>query len=157
MKRTSIVEAMWGCVLCLTFAAGCSSSPESQTSPPPSPQRPAGQQAPPQMEFETRTDTIRTLKSKPGEPARADTLETQIRYMVQIGAFRNPHNAAKVQVSARDRYHMPVVNDYDTVHGLYQIRIGFFESEEAAQAFCDRLRREYPVDYKGSWVIQLTR
>lgn len=77
--------------------------------------------------------------------------------MVQIGAFKDPHNASKVQVSARNRYHMPVLNDYDIAHGYYQIRIGFFESEDAARALCERLQKEYPNDYKDSWVVQLKR
>ncbi len=141
----------------LIVAGGCSSGPETQSTPPLPPPAPAPQQATPQMIFETKTDTIHTLKQKTDDLLPTARNELQIRYMVQIGAFKDPHNASKLQVSTRDRYHMPVLNDYDIARGLYQIRIGFFESEDAARAFCHQLRKEHPDDYKDSWVIQLKR
>jgi hypothetical protein len=155
MKREVLISAAFIPCLCCLFAGGCSSTPEAQGTPPPSP--PNVQQTPPQMEFETKTDTVHALKSKTGEPTRANNSEPQIKYMVQIGAFKDPHNASRVQVSARDRYHMPVVNDFDVMRGLYQIRIGFFESENTARAFCEQLQKDFPNDYKDCWVVQLRR
>ncbi len=141
----------------LVVAGGCSSGPETQGTPPVPPPAPAPQQAAPQMMIETKTDTIHTLKPRAGDLPSTARDELQIRYMVQIGAFKDPHNASRVQVGARERYHMPVLNDYDIARGLYQIRIGFFESEEAARAFCQQLQKEHPNDYKDSWVVQLKR
>jgi cell division septation protein DedD len=109
------------------------------------------------MEFETRTDTIATQKSQVNAPEEPTAREPQIRYMVQIGAFRNPELASRTQTVARQRYHLPVLNDYDTKHTLYQIRIGFFESRDEAQTFRERLLQEYPQEYKDSWVVQLKR
>lgn len=143
--------------LILVFVGGCSSSPESQGIPPTPPVAPVVQQTTPQMEFETRTDTIHTVRSNPGEVVQTENTEPLIRYMVQIGAFRDAHNASRVQMNARERYHVPVVNDYEVTRGLYQIRLGFFESVESAQAFCARLQREHPGEYKDSWVVQLKR
>ena len=77
--------------------------------------------------------------------------------MVQIGAFKDPKNASRMQVTARQRYHLPVLNDYNTKYALYQIRIGFFESREAAQTFRQQMSQEHPHDYKDSWVVQLKR
>jgi cell division septation protein DedD len=77
--------------------------------------------------------------------------------MVQIGAFKDPHLATAVQSTARQRYHMPVLNDYNIQVGLYQIRLGFFETRSSAQAFRRKMVQEYPADYKDSWVVQLPR
>ena len=50
---------------------------------------------------------------------------------------------------------MPVLNDYHTTLGLYQIRIGFFESREAAQVFLEKMQHDFPNEYKDSWIVQL--
>ena len=77
--------------------------------------------------------------------------------MVQIGAFKDPQKASRVQTVARERLHMPVLNDYHTALDLYQIRIGFFETYEAAQNFRIRMQKEFPTDYEDSWIVQLKR
>jgi len=136
---------LWGC--------GGSEPTTEQPSPnPPVVQRPAGT-----PEFETRTDTVRTVLRTPGKRTPAPRKEPQIRFMVQIGAFKDPGMASQVQVTARKRYHLPVLNDYHTKLGLYQIRIGFFETRTAANAFRKKMRADYPGDYKDCWVVQLKR
>jgi hypothetical protein len=52
---------------------------------------------------------------------------------------------------------MPVLNDYHIQMGLYQIRIGFFETRRGAEAFRKRMVMEHPAEYKDSWVVQLKR
>jgi hypothetical protein len=134
--------------------AGCGSVPESEETIAPPP--PVGRQGSPKMEFETRTDTVALEKAKLDSAARR-SLEMGIRYMVQVGAFKDPHYASLVQTAARDRYHMPALNDYNSGLALYQIRIGFFETREDANAFKARMQKEYPHDYKDAWVVQLKR
>jgi cell division septation protein DedD len=114
-------------------------------------------QASPKVEFETRTDTVKSERPNEQGSAPLQSREPLIRFMVQIGAFKDPQNASRVQVAARERYHLPVLNDYQADTELYQIRIGFFASRDSAYAFRDRLQKEYPDDYKGSWVVQLNR
>jgi hypothetical protein len=77
--------------------------------------------------------------------------------MVQIGAFKDPQLATGVQTRARERYHLPVLNDYNILVGLYQIRIGFFETRDAANDFKARMMKAFPEDYKDAWVVQLKR
>lgn len=89
--------------------------------------------------------------------ASHEARDIQIRYMVQIGAFKDPQYAAAVQTAARDRYHLPVLNDFNTSHALYQIRIGFFETREDAYNFRQKMRKDFPGDYKDAWVVQLKR
>ena len=96
-------------------------------------------------------------KSQLDPTTSREAREYQIKFMVQIGAFKDPQYASAVQTAARERYHMPVLNDYNTSYALYQIRIGFFETKEAAYAFRLRMRREYPADYRDAWVVQLKR
>ena len=127
---------------------------ESQEVPPPSP--PVVQQAP-RLGFKTHTDTVYSQKSRTSTPSGVAGRERQIRFMVQIGAFKDPQNASRIQTLARQRYHLPVLNDYHPTLALYQIRIGFFETREAAYTFRGRMHKEFPADYKGAWVVQLKR
>lgn len=108
--------------------------------------------------FETRTDTVTTQMP---HNRFADTSGAQpgagIRYMVQIGAFKEASHATAVQTLARQRYDLPVVNDYNAQRKLYQVRIGFFETEADAQAFKARLIREYRSDYWDAWAVQINK
>jgi cell division septation protein DedD len=134
--------------------SGCGSTPETLPTPPPQPPQ---VQAPPKMEFETRTDTVASEHAAERGLGSSQNREPQIRFMVQIGAFKEPQNASRVQVTARERYRFPVLNDYQSDTELYQVRIGFFASKDSAYAFRDRLQKEHPDDYKDSWVVQLNR
>ena len=140
---------------------GCGSSGESVDNQRESPTQ--EQLSPPKevpakkLEFETRTDTVTALHGNEHKDTQAQGHELQIRFTVQIGAFKDPHNASAVQTKARKRYRLPVLNDYLSGLALYQIRIGFFESRASAHAFRQRMIQEYPDDYKDSWVVQLKR
>jgi cell division protein FtsN len=136
--------------------AACSSIPDTEHTDPPPPQ-PIVQPAPPTLEFETRSDTVYSETLKRQEATTSADRGAAVRYMVQIGAFKDPHNASRVQKRARERYNMPVLNDFNAVYGLYQIRIGFFETKETAYEFRSRMQADYPNDYSGSWVVQLKR
>ena len=151
--KTAVLVLLTG-LLC----AGCGSTEEVA---PPSPQAPAPsptkQEEAPPIRFETKTDTVNTVGNVEHPEPTADAREAQIRFMVQVGAYKDPQNASTVQVTARDRYHLPVLNDYHATLGLYQIRIGFFESREAAQQFLEKMQHDFPTDYKDSWIVQLKR
>lgn len=141
--------------LIVLLAGGCGSTTPGEETPPvptvvqPPPQKPA---------FETRTDTVDAVhRAAKLTKKSAGGREPQIRFMVQIGAFKDGQFASQRQALARSRYHMPVLNDYNAKHRLYQIRIGFFESREAARAFRLRMIREHPGEYGDAWVVQLKR
>jgi cell division septation protein DedD len=138
------------------FLPGCGTTGEPAPAHAPSVPAPAPQ-APDSVQFHTQTDTVRALRASEhttvGVPGRAP----QIRFMVQIGAFKDPHRASVVQAEARKRYHMPVLNDYFAGSGLYQIRIGFFESRDTARVFQQQMRKEFPSEYTDSWIVQLKR
>jgi len=135
-----------------TVAMGCGTVEESQESTPPPP--PVVRQG---MEFETRTDTVYSRSTGTSGSKTAIERERQIRFMVQIGAFKDPQKASRVQIHARERYGLPVLNDFHPTLALYQIRIGFFETRAAAYTFRERMHKEFPDDYKDSWVVQLKR
>ena len=140
--------------------AGCGSAEEAavEKPPPPRQERPTPAPAPPRrLEFETHTDTVTAVHAAERRNPPAPAREVQIRYMVQIGAFKDPHRAIEVQVLARSRYKMPVLNDFHGARGLYQIRLGFFVSRESAHEFRQRMMKEFPADYRDSWVVQLKR
>lgn len=136
---------------------GCGSSEETAEQVPPQPPAPVVQETQKKPAFETRTDTVATVREAERQQSGHVRRDPQIRFMVQIGAFRDPKNASVVQTDARQRYRLPVLNDYHTKLGLYQIRIGFFETRDAAQAFTLQMKREYPNDYQDCWVVQLKR
>ena len=77
--------------------------------------------------------------------------------MVQIGSYTESKNASSVQSRARRRYQRPVVKEYSTAKRRYQIRIGFFETEQAANEFRFRLMKEYPEEYRGAWVVRVNK
>jgi cell division protein FtsN len=131
----------------------CTATEQTYTERPPSVET----AKPAQMQFETRVDTVYIdTPSKVDEKERSPRYE-QIRFMVQIGAFKDPRNANRVQLLARERFRLPVVNDYHAEYGLYQIRIGFFETREAAMEFRRRMQREHPREYADCWVVHLRR
>jgi cell division septation protein DedD len=138
------------------FLPGCGSSEEPAARRLPAPPAPRGQ-SPDSVLFHTRADTVMALHPAEHGTVGAPGRTLQIRFMVQIGAFKDPHHASTVQATARSRYHMPVLNDYTAGPGLYQIRIGFFESRESARSFQAQMRREYPAEYNDSWIVQLKR
>ena len=115
------------------------------------------QQAQQKLGFETRVDTINTVSEGDHATAVEGRRERQIRFMIQIGAFKDARNASRIQGVARERYHLPVLNDYHTRLGLYQIRIGFFETREQAMVFRQQMKTGFPTDYKDAWVVQLKR
>jgi cell division septation protein DedD len=151
VKREASVAAIAGVLL---LAQGCGPSEEAEEAPATSPKVEVGSQ---RREFETKTDTVNTVTGALHRRSQPSSDALQVRYMVQVGAFKDPQNASKIQALTRERYHLPVVNDYLGKLALYQIRVGFFESREAATAFLQRMQKEYPKDYKDSWVVQLRR
>jgi len=136
------------------FIPSCGSSPTSGERP----EAPApAKESPEDVQFHTRADTVTALHGAEHGTVGASGRSEQIRFMVQIGAYKDPHHASAVQAAARKRYTIPVLNDFYAGAGLYQIRIGFFDSREAARAFQQKMQRDYPADYKDSWIVQLKR
>ena len=109
------------------------------------------------MGFETRTDTVTSEQYSEGERALHRGDQPQIRYGVQIGAFKDPQNASRVQLVARERFQMPVVNDYQASEGLYNIRMGNFVTRDSAYVLRDHIQRAYPGDYQDSWIVEFTK
>jgi cell division protein FtsN len=108
--------------------------------------------------FETRTDTVFAKGEKPEErTASRATDATRVQYTVQVGSFKTATHAATIQARARQRYHLPVVNDYDSQRRRYRVRIGFFDTNEEALQLCGKLKKEFPEDYKDAWVTQLNK
>jgi cell division protein FtsN len=135
---------------------GCGSSGEQADSGKPAAPSPGGENRD-RVQFHTQADTVLALHAAEHGMVGAPGRTAQVRFMVQIGAFKDPQHASAVQAGARKRYHMPVMNDYLAGPGLYQIRIGFFESRELARAFQMQMKRDYPSDYGDSWIVQLKR
>lgn len=109
----------------------------------------------PGVKFETKTDTVNSVHRSGWSEAGTGEHEGQVRFMVQVGAFKDPQNASRLQELTRARYGVPVVNDFNIQYGLYQIRIGFFETWDEADAFRRRLRSEHKNDYSDCWIVQL--
>ena len=157
MRTDFSLQATGFLMLLLGFIGGCASLEETREETPPPPPPPAVKPADPPMTFHTRTDTVLSATPSGRTEPMVEHRDPEIRYMVQVGSFKDASNASRVQSATRDRLKMPVLNDFNTVTDLYQIRIGFFETREAASAFRDKLIRDYPQDYRDSWVVQLMR
>lgn len=145
----------------LLLLAGCGSveeTTEEQVPPPAIPPpyivRDSIRSEPP-LSFRIQSDTVAAAGVPGTEAAPRSTDAPDIRFMVQIGSYRNAANAAAIQSRARERYGIPVMNEFDPARGLYQIRMGFFETREAAQLMRDRLVREHPSEYGDAWIVRL--
>lgn len=151
---------------CSLFFGGCAatdgtrndpSASEATTAAQPPPQAPVQQQP---EEFVARVDTVEAAGSAAsGGAAVADsTIATgEVFFSVQIGAFKEPANASTVQALARERYTLPVLNEFQERPGLYRIRIGNFTTREEATAHLARMRTAFPADYRDSFILQLER
>jgi cell division protein FtsN len=107
--------------------------------------------------FETRVDTVKT-ESDGHQAKGSDTpQERQVQFMVQIGAYKSAGSASRIQEIARDRFRLPITNDFDKALGLYQVRVGFFETREKAVVFREKIQSEYPSEYPDAWIVQLER
>lgn len=153
MQRATLIALFW---IAGYGLLGCGSTEEVQEAAMPPP-RPPIREEPARMEFQSKTDTVDVMQTGRADSANAPGHEPRIRFMVQIGAYRDPRLAAAVQTLARDRYRMPVLNDFFLKDGLYQIRIGFFETRGAAMEFRARMQKEFQEDYRDAWVVQLRR
>lgn len=102
----------------------------------------------------TRTDTVTApIPTQPSSPLPNAAPTTPARFWVQVGAFKEVQRATDVQNLARQRFAYSVVNDFDGVLGMYRIRIGSFDSHDAADAFRQTMQKQYPAEYKDAWVV----
>lgn len=137
------------------LAAGCGTTEQTQESPPEAPAPPAALPAePPPQELRSRVDTVSVQQTTLPPLDSAGVSDLPARYVVQIGAFKDPALADAAQALARQRYAMTVLNDYNPLVGLYQIRVGFFDTKEEAYVFRTRIQNEFPEEYKDAWVVQ---
>jgi cell division septation protein DedD len=146
---------------CCLFIGGCTASDGTRQEPPAPVSTPVvtPAAAPVQQpeEFVTRIDTVEVADAQ--EPVIADSTlaEGEVRFSIQIGAFREPANASIAQAHARERYGLPVLLEFQERAGLYQIRIGSFATREEARIQLTRMKTEYQAEYKDSFIVQAKR
>lgn len=112
---------------------------------------------PPPAELVARVDTIEASGLSEVMAADSTLAEGEVRFSIQIGAFKEPANASALQAQARERYPLPVLNEFQEHPGLYRIRIGSFATREEAQIQLQRMKTDFPADYKRSFILQLKR
>jgi cell division septation protein DedD len=72
---------------------------------------------------------------------------------VQVGAFQNEENAARLRERLESRYSPVSIATVETASGtLYRVRVGRAQSEELAQELADRIQREEQL---SSFVVRL--
>jgi cell division protein FtsN len=107
------------------------------------------------IQLEAKTDTLATLGvANQGTDASAFA-DSTTRFAVQVGAFKEPKNAAAMQALVRQHCQEPVMNEFNAKTGLYRIRVGRFSSQADAALFLRSLISEHSSTYTGSWVVQL--
>lgn len=142
-------------LMLIVLLAGCGTTEQTEETslPPPSPP-PVQPTVPAPPEYRTQVDTVSALQAAPLSADSSAGVAAQERYVVQIGAFKDPALANAAQTLARQRYAMTVLNDYNPLVGLYQIRVGFFDTKEEAYLFRARIQNEFPEEYTDAWVVQ---
>jgi len=135
---------------------GCSTTEEpaakpAEPLPVPRTEPPAG------VRVRTSADTVHAAPAAGHGTVGQEGKAAGDRYTVQIGAFREAPRASAVQAEARRRFHRSVLNDYYAGAALYQIRIGSFGTLDEARAFQEKMRHDYPADYRDSWIVHIRR
>jgi cell division septation protein DedD len=143
---------------CSLFIGGCAATDSTvqETSAPVAVQE-ATPAPPPPAELVARVDTIEAAGTAEAVVADSTLAEGEVRFSIQIGAFKEPANASATQARARERYTLPVLNEFQEHTGLYRIRIGSFTTREEAQSHLQRMKTDFPADYKRSFILQLKR
>jgi cell division septation protein DedD len=154
MQQSTLTAIGLSALLLAIGTAGCGSGEEVTEEETVAPDT---VRVPEPVRFETQIDTVHTQRNSRPAVTSPHTIPEGIRFMVQIGAFKNPRNASTLQQEARARFHQPVLNDYHTTYSLYQIRIGFFATREEAEQFKHHMQEQFPGDYRDAWVVQLKR
>lgn len=140
------------------LAAGCGATDSTvQETAAPVNLQPVTPAPSPPSELVARVDTIEAAETTGVIVADSTLADGVVCFSVQIGAFKEPANACAAQTLARGRYTLPVLNEFQERPGLYRIRIGSFATREEAQGHLDRMKVDFPADYRHSFILQLTR
>jgi cell division protein FtsN len=144
---------------CLTvlLLTGCGSTEQIETSPPPAPRADsaAKETQPPVIQIETKTDTLVTLGMANVGSDSIASADSTARFTIQVGAFKEPKNAAAMQALVKLHCQEPVMNEFNARSGLYQIRVGKFVTQAEAAGLLRRLLVEHSSIYTGSWVVRI--
>jgi cell division septation protein DedD len=124
--------------------------------PPPSSQQTSTTTTP---SLTTKQDTVigATEKKSPQTSIeRKKNAASTTFYTVQIGAFRDPSNALRIQKTAKQRYSdQETYNKFDSRTRLYRVTIGNFPINKDAGAFAKTIARQYPQDFGAGIVVQM--
>jgi rare lipoprotein A len=67
-------------------------------------------------------------------------------FTVQVGAFLSHENAERLRGQMEQRYSSSTIQEYDSPQGLfYRVRVGRFDSEDAARVAAEQLRKQEHV------------
>lgn len=103
--------------------------------------------------FEAHADTVAVKPSR--DQAATPQRPSAARYSVQIGSFRVRRNAGRAHTLARQRFQLPVINEYDAARKLYHIRVGFFATWDEAVVFRNQLVATHPHEYGDAWIVRI--
>jgi len=113
-------------------------------------------EAPAPVSFEMSTDTVEVLRRGERGSGVLETQSGDTLYSVQIGAFKEPANAASAEERARERFPHPILRYQDLTAGLYHVRVGRFATRGAAEELKAEMQSAYPRDYGDCWIVLLT-
>lgn len=157
------------CSIVAALLIGCSSSQESsqeQKQPPESPivTQPTEQPAEPKKELPVKADTVEVKRietppveqPKPTRDVQPPPPVAVVKFVVQIGAYKMPDKIEYVVAQAKERFTNKIYTIKDKETDVTKIFIGDFSSKDEARKFRDQIVRQYPDDYKGAWVSELS-
>ncbi len=172
MKRSSILLLIFALGLSYMLQ-GCTASSELEEetadqempaaeAPAPTP-APVKQAQPAQTHkqgFTTKEDTIEVESAqrnhRPGYPPAVTARRTAgaPTYRVQVGAFKVEANAQRAAGRLAKRYRKPSACYFDEAVKLFKVTVGTFSTEKDALTFARAMKKKYPKEYKGVWVVR---
>lgn len=158
-------------IAALTLLAGCAASDEGEkdqatntppvvekrADPAPVEKAPVKEQAPPPQETpkETPNETVR--ETPPPPAAETTPVKPDGKFSVQVGAYSMPEKASQIAATAKTRFSKRVYTLRDEKTNNIKVLVGDFGSKDEARSFRDQIIQQFPEDYKGAWVYDVSK
>ena len=76
---------------------------------------------------------------------------------MQVGTFSVSEKAGQIAASTRSRFNKQVYLLRDEKSGNMRVLVGDFDGKDEARRFRDQIIQQFPEDYKGAWVYDVSK
>ncbi|MEK6571948.1 MAG: SPOR domain-containing protein [Bacteroidota bacterium] len=142
------------------YVGGCTASEEAEQEEGMKTEAPAEKQPDAKATMKKDTAEVKVLppaKSEPVKEAIPPAPTPVTLFGVQVGAFENAENAARIEQTLKARFTQTVRKYYDEATKLHKVSIGSFATRDQALEFRKMLHEKYPGEYKDAWIVEVQK